>query len=202
MADVTISDLPLKTELLDSDMVVVDSGTQSHRMYYAQFKTLFLQAFQEYFVDAAGDTMTGPLNVESTISATDLVSGKTADLTANSTTLASTAWVRSLLAQSQANGLCVFSKTGNGYIKFSNGIIIQWGLTTAIATNQSVTITLPTPFTSTNYRVAASPYTSAAGNGDKRDYWWMDGYTTTSFKVFASYEYASTARFSWIAIGY
>lgn len=63
MADVTISDLPLKTELLDSDMVVVDSGTQSHRMYYAQFKTLFLQTFQEYFVDAAGDTINGVLQI-------------------------------------------------------------------------------------------------------------------------------------------
>ena len=63
MADITISDLPLKTELLDSDMVVVDSGAQSHRMYYAQFKSLFLQAFREYFVDAAGDTMTGMLTI-------------------------------------------------------------------------------------------------------------------------------------------
>ena len=98
------------------------------------------------------------------------------------------------------------SRNGNGYIKLQSSsgtpIIIQWGLTGNIATNQSVTITLPTPFTTTNYRVGASPYTSAAAAGDKRDFWWMDSYTTTSFKVYASYEYTSTARFSWIAIGY
>ena len=61
MSDITISQLPTKTQLLDADMVVIDDGAQSYKMYYAQFKNLFRQAFQELFVDAAGDTMTGAL---------------------------------------------------------------------------------------------------------------------------------------------
>lgn len=61
MADITIGALPTKTQLLDADMVVIDDGAQSYKMYYAQFKNLFRQAFTELFVDVAGDTMTGAL---------------------------------------------------------------------------------------------------------------------------------------------
>ncbi len=61
MADITISDLPTKTHLMDADMVVIDDGAQTYKMYYAQFKNLFRQAFAELFVDVTGDTMTGAL---------------------------------------------------------------------------------------------------------------------------------------------
>lgn len=46
--------------------------------------------------------------------------------TSNSTSIATTAWVKSILSSS-GNGLATFSKSGNGYIRFSNGIQICWG---------------------------------------------------------------------------
>ena len=42
------------------------------------------------------------------------------------------------------------SKSGNGYCKLSNGLIIQWG-STGVTKNK--TITLPTPFNNTDYKV-------------------------------------------------
>ena len=38
--------------------------------------------------------------------------------------------------------------TTNGYIRLSNGFIIQWGTTSALANNITISVTLPTAFPS------------------------------------------------------
>lgn len=75
--------------------------------------------------------------------------------TSNTNNIATTAWVRSTLSGS-GGGLATFKKASNGYIKFNNGIIIQWGRT-ATLTDSSATFTFPIAFTSTNYSVSATP---------------------------------------------
>lgn len=152
-------------------------------------------------VAKAGDTMTGALNVQSTISATGLISAQTPNIADNNNNLATTSWVRSLLSANQANGLATFFRNGNGYVKFSNGLIIQWGFNT-IPTNQAVSISFAIPFSDTNYRVVVSPFTSANAAGNKRDFYWADYYRTTAFNIVASYESIGTATFTWIAIGF
>ena len=81
----------------------------------------------------------------------------------------------------------------NGYVKLGNGIIIQWGTTGAIST-QDLEIILPTAFSSSNYSVTATMNQSGGSNDCS-----CHTLTTTSFKLHynqAGYSY------HWIAIGY
>lgn len=119
----------------------------------------------------------------------------------NTNHIATTSWVRSLLADNQADGLASFSKSGDGYIKFSNGIIIQWGLSPEVANEQTGTISFPTPFTSTNYKITASAYNNPNASGSQGDYYYIDTYTTTACTLHAHFQYA-LCRVAWMAIGY
>ena len=85
-------------------------------------------------------------------------------------------------------------KASNGYIKFNNGIIIQWGRTASFA--GELTITLPTPFTTTNYTVVAGMYIK----GDWTANWGTYSYTTTNFVV--QNQSSGNKTMNWIAIGY
>jgi hypothetical protein len=85
-------------------------------------------------------------------------------------------------------------KSGNGYCKFSNGLIIQWGQTPSFS--GTTTVTLPTPFTSTNYR----PLACGVASGDYDANWDVRNYTTTSFQINQPSSGAKTI--AWHAIGY
>ena len=106
----------------------------------------------------------------------------------NSSKIATTAFVKN-----QGYLTATESKSGDGYVKFSNGIIIQWG---TISSN-TTSATLPTPFTTTDYRVVlvASP-----SNGSATYNAVLDGgsLTTTGFEIGVS----STVSAKWIAIGW
>lgn len=84
------------------------------------------------------------------------------------------------------------SKKNNGYVKFGNGIILQWG--NFLSTSTSGTITMPIGFTSKDsYRVTATDTGSArVSNGIVRK-------STTQFTY-----YVATANngSDWLAIGY
>ena len=60
----------------------------------------------------------------------------------NSTKLATTAFVQSLL-KGNTGGIVGGSLTQNGWVKFSNGLILQWGKSSNINTNSTTTISLP-----------------------------------------------------------
>lgn len=84
------------------------------------------------------------------------------------------------------------SKSGNGYVKLGNGIIIQWG-------NSSTpnTVTFPTAFTSTPQVVISTSHS------EKKD----DARVSSTYNVtktsFKSHRYGSEVfPFRWIAIGY
>ena len=79
------------------------------------------------------------------------------------------------------------NKNQSGYVKLGNGIIIQYGTSTS---SGSQTITFPTSFTSTNYRITGNSYGTSycvVNNSSK---------TTTSVIV------GNNVGFDWIAIGY
>ncbi len=82
------------------------------------------------------------------------------------------------------------SKAGNGYIKFSNGIIIQWGQATTPST-----VTFPTAFTATP-RVALAQVDT---EHDTRNVL-INTVTATSFYTFRYGNEVVTLQ--WIAIGY
>ena len=90
----------------------------------------------------------------------------------------------------------------NGYVKFSNGLILQWGVADngAAAQNWSKTITLPIAFSNPNYIVAGSATI-------------IDGIyvlfthsnkTTSSVLIFTSGCWSgNTSRYAnWFALGY
>lgn len=76
----------------------------------------------------------------------------------NSTKVATTGFLKYVLS-SNGNGLATFSKGVNGYYKFSNGLILQWGRLET--TGESRTINFPIPFTTTNYFVTATALVTA-----------------------------------------
>ena len=84
-------------------------------------------------------------------------------------------------------GLATLSKAADGYCKFTNGLIIQWGRTTAIGI-----VTLPTAFTTTNYSVTYCQNNTAEHNVNNT----VRDKTTTTFKFGLGY------AADWIAIGY
>ena len=97
----------------------------------------------------------------------------------------STAWgsVTAMVAQ---------SLSGNGYVKFNHGLIIQWGYSNQYGSSK--TVTLPTPFTSTNYAVTISRYAAEWTEGVIMQ---TNNYTQTSFNFTAN-----DPGVHWIAIGY
>ena len=86
------------------------------------------------------------------------------------------------------------NKAQNGYVKLGNGLIIQWGTS---AKGSSKSVTLPTAFTSTNYKVAVNNKTDNGGGY----YSSATSYTTTSFTIKSSGGAVSFDN-DWIAIGY
>ncbi|MBQ8677255.1 MAG: hypothetical protein IJ529_02155 [Alphaproteobacteria bacterium] len=85
------------------------------------------------------------------------------------------------------------SKSENGYFKLGNGLIIQWGHS-SIDGNQ---VTLPTPFSNTNYRICAT-YMKASGNLGS-GYGHVVTYPTYTTSFYANTE---AGEYQWIAIGY
>lgn len=91
------------------------------------------------------------------------------------------------------------NKSSNGYVKLGNGIIIQWGITpSAINADSSVTITLPTAFTSSNYSVSVCQNGTMQTGGGGID--GVDTKTTTSFTL--NHGADGNYNYMWIAIGY
>lgn len=115
----------------------------------------------------------------------------------NGTQIASTGFVKSILSTS-GNGLATFSKAANGYYKFNNGLIIQWGRTDGTGTTK--TITFPTAFASTNYvahclamTTEAQSYYAVAFDDDSK---------TTTGCSFHGAGSATKVGWHWMAIGY
>ena len=106
--------------------------------------------------------------------------------TDNSTNIATTAFIGNVFAGSPAVA---------GYQKFSNGVVLQWGLATCSATpGAAAAVAFPLAFT-TIYRVFTTGQTTNINNAAT----WMDTGTNTGFNIRGAL--ASQAA-AWLAIGY
>lgn len=106
------------------------------------------------------------------------------------------------------DSLCEYATTDKGsYIKFNNGVLIQWGVVTYVATTntaQTQTISFPLSYTDITYRltltlsrngtVATGIYECNAGGNVERQVW---GTVTRINKTSANYSVDA----NWIAIG-
>lgn len=86
----------------------------------------------------------------------------------------------------------------NGYVKFSNGLILQWG--NAEYTDNNTTVYLPIAYSSSNYIVIANCY----GNMSMSRYWPFIRSRDNSSFVYLGTDYSGSGRpqnVSWISIG-
>ena len=81
-------------------------------------------------------------------------------------------------------------KSANGYTRLPNGIIIQWGNASSVAT-----VTFPTPFSNTNYSIVGLKIRGGAQQNPLS----ISSKTTTT-ATFATF--GDNAPVTWIAIGY
>lgn len=87
-----------------------------------------------------------------------------------------------------------FTATG-GYYKLPGGLIIQWGTTSSISGNSSLTVTLPTAYSNSTYQVVAS-----ALQGDADDCTINIGSRSTTQVVLWNTATGSTTA-TWVAFG-
>ena len=87
--------------------------------------------------------------------------------------------------------------SNSGYVKFANGLIIQWGQSTSTSSN-SRQIPFPINFSNTNYRITGTQILTSSGgsNADKSPRIYSKA--TTSAYVWTS----DKAPFDWVAVGY
>jgi hypothetical protein len=106
-------------------------------------------------------------------------------------------------AKSDLSNAMTVSLGQNGYAKFNNGLLIQWGYS-AGTPSAAQTVYMPTSFYNTNYIAIGS---IIKNNTDNNAYTFCPiyGYSINSFKVdrnFISTDAGiSSAKFNWIAIG-
>lgn len=113
----------------------------------------------------------------------------------SSTKAATTAFVKNVL-NSSGNGLATISKSANGYCKFDNGLIIQWG---NIEGAPIIDLTFPTAFASTLYKVVAN---NNANTGNLYAIGIAGATRTTTSVTLRTYGGASSYPVMWVAIGY
>lgn len=111
----------------------------------------------------------------------------------NSTKIANTEWTNSRITSIMNSvGQGYTSKKGDNYIKFSNGLIMQWGT----STSSSRTITFEISFTQ-NPAIHITPNSTTGYNYAGA----VDNVSTTGFTV-RTYGGVSAASYFWTAIGY
>ena len=122
------------------------------------------------------------------LSNADSMKAKTPSATSNDTNIATTAFVNNAGAVVKSKSL-----SDNGYVKFSSGLIIQWGR----RTGDTGTVTLPTAFSSATSYSVGTTYNGSSETDHM--YALISDLTSTSFKMVA---YNSSSICYWLAIGY
>jgi hypothetical protein len=87
----------------------------------------------------------------------------------------------------------------NGYQRFANGLLLQWGKAT-VSGNSSITVTFTQPYTSneTVFAVISTPIGTTAGGGTE-DFWGVFNITKTTFEQHTRYD--GTRSFYWVSLG-
>lgn len=121
-------------------------------------------------------------------------------ITTYSEATASAAGLMSATDKSRLNNNYVTASnfgTSSGYIKYSNGMIIQWGTHKNVITGatSSETVTLPIGYSNTNYAILCTYYRTDSGGLGFNHY---NNVTQSSFKV----AHDSSSELKWMTIGY
>ena len=164
--------------------------TSNLRMGYSNNNT---GGISELNVCNSSGSITGGIGIYSTASGAVTTKAPTPAANNSSTQIATTAFVKDCFTNSRSNFI-TFSKSTNGYIKFSNGIIIQWGIYLLKAI--SGIVTLPTAYKTT--------FTTQLTDGGSGCYPFgaYRGSSKTQFTVYAERNPSDQYGIWWITIGY
>lgn len=94
------------------------------------------------------------------------------------------------------------SKSGNGYLKMGNGVIIQWGRSSAVGYDEGVTVTLPAPFSNANYRVIPVCYNTSYQDNIQYHIYYQSSSQFRAFGHRVESKNSGTRYLQWVAIGY
>lgn len=95
-------------------------------------------------------------------------------------------------------GIIASSQGPNGYVKFADGTIIQWGNNAIDTSTAYTTYTFPIAFSSNIYSIVITPYKSG-GSGYKHTSL-VTAYTKSNFTTY-EYDRGYVSHMFWIAIG-
>lgn len=111
------------------------------------------------------------------------IKGPTAGTDSNSTVLATTAFVKNLVTDYITTN---YSSSASGYRVWKSGFMEQWGKTSKISVNGTTTITLPKPYTSSNYNIQVSTQAQDNETSCSRTIQIQRTVTTTNFKLISN----------------
>ena len=119
--------------------------------------------------------------------------------TDNSTRIATTAFVKALVGAANNGGIVSANLAQNGYVKFANGFILQWGY--ANSNGITTEVNFPIPFSKTNYTVIVCQ------GMDVTNEWGANYYVLNGSKALNSFSAYTTSPYSnggnrvyWIAL--
>ena len=151
-------------------------------------------------IDLSKYALKSDLNTKANINSPALTGTPTSTTPAssdNSTRIATTAFVKALVGAANNGGIVSANLAQNGYVKFANGFILQWGTSSSTITDTQVTY--PLKF-NTLFAVCGSPKSSGNLSGSKSNFG-IKSQSTTGF-IANMYDAGSGyAGFNWIAAG-
>ncbi|HWR09895.1 gp53-like domain-containing protein [Sporomusa sp.] len=165
--------------------------TAANQLIYATgndtFATTGLTAFARTLLDDANEaaalaTLGAAPNASPVFTGTP--TAPTAAAGTNNTQIATTSFVQSLVNTS-GSGIVAASLTQNGYVKFANGLILQWGISTS-----GDNVTFPITFPNACLNVVAAAQT----NGGFTVVW--------AFTMISAVIGQKDSKSTWVALGY
>ena len=171
--------IALVNQIIDEKLGVGDKATDSDKLdgqdstYYATATALANKL--DKTAQAADSAKLGGTEASSfaklaSPALTGTPTAPTAASTTNNTQIATTAFVKSLVGAANNGGIIAASLAQNGYVKFANGLILQWGVITSnLPKDSNVVITYPVAFTTFASGVSQSIGVSSAWNFVQND---------------------------------
>ena len=139
-----------------------DAGTNTTQIASTAFVTAALSG-----IDLSKYALKSDLDTKANINSPALTGSPTSTTPAssdNSTRIATTAFVKTLVGAAHNGGIVSSNLAQNGYVKFANGFIIQWGRNATGGNHQInsvATINFPISFATTSYVVTVMDYSSS-----------------------------------------
>ena len=171
-----------------------DAGTNTTQIASTAFVTAALSG-----IDLSKYALKSDLNTKANINSPALTGSPTSTTPAssdNSTRIATTAFVKALVGAANNGGIVSANLAQNGYVKFANGFILQWGYVSKSAVSGSAAFTLPV---SATILAAASMLKSNQNNSEQLGWHGIGTWSTRQINVtWNTYESRSPVN----AVGY